>query len=135
MKLASGELRDGFRGVGAQRVACGNEAHGGQPKRRGKLADAVEHLFVVVPFVLRIGSVLTETAMRGAWFVAIELRCLVGDCRSRTGKREAVNLRIRVADETESFAKTCFTALVDSFTDQQNRTAIARRLRPKLCCG
>src|ERR1700689_4913298 len=73
MELASGKLRYGIRGIGAQRVACGNKGHGGQSKRRGELADAGEHLLVVVPVVLGIGSLSTETAMRGTWFAAIQL--------------------------------------------------------------
>jgi len=51
MELASGKLRDGFRCVGSQGISCGNKGHGSQPKGRGKLANAVEHLFAIVPFV------------------------------------------------------------------------------------
>jgi hypothetical protein len=59
----------------------------------------------------------------------------MGDRRSSTGKREAVNLCIRVADEAESFIEPGFTALVDGFAEQKNRTAIARWLCPKLRDG
>ena len=72
-ELASGKLRDGFRGIGAQRIACGKKSHGGQPKRRGKLADAVEHLLAVVPVVLGIGSIAAEAAVRRAWLAAVKL--------------------------------------------------------------
>src|ERR1019366_9027634 len=69
-ELASGELRDGFCGLGAQRITCGKKGHGGQPKRRSKLTDAVEHLLAVVPFVLGIGSLAAETAVCGSWLCA-----------------------------------------------------------------
>jgi len=46
--------------------------------RRGDHADTVEHLLVVVPFILGIGcrivTISTKTAMLGTWFVgAIKL--------------------------------------------------------------
>jgi hypothetical protein len=69
-ELAAGELRDRFCGLGAQRIACGKKGHGSQPKRRSELADAVEHLLAVVPFVLGIGSIPAEAAMRRAWLCA-----------------------------------------------------------------
>src|SRR5580658_4183567 len=69
-ELASGELRDRFCGLGAQRVACGKKGHGSQPKRRSELADAVEHLLAVVLFVLGIGSIPAEAAVCWAWLCA-----------------------------------------------------------------
>src|ERR1700728_3038648 len=54
------------------------------------------------------------------------------DCRSRTGKAEAVHRRIRLADEAQSFIERCLTALIDGLAEQQNRTAIARGLCPQL---
>src|SRR5579863_657148 len=71
-ELASGELRDGFRSLGAQRIACGKKSHRSEPKRRSKLANAVEHLLAVVPFVLGIGSIAAEAAVLGAWLPALK---------------------------------------------------------------
>src|SRR5580704_8076435 len=65
-KLASCELRDGFRGIAPQSIARHKKSHGCQPKRWSKLADAVEHLLRIVAFVFGIGSVAAETAVRGA---------------------------------------------------------------------
>src|SRR5580658_3035891 len=69
-ELASRELRDRLCGFGAQRIACGKKGHGSQPKRRSELADAVEHLLAVVPFVLGIGSIPAEAAVCWAWLCA-----------------------------------------------------------------
>src|SRR3984885_7065891 len=72
-ELASGKLRDCFRGIGPQRIACDKKSHGGQPKRRSKLADAVEHLLGIVAFVLGISSVATEAAVRGTRLAGLKL--------------------------------------------------------------
>src|SRR5580704_15828380 len=69
-ELASRELRDRFCGLGAQRIACGKKGHGSQPEGRSELANAVEHLLAVVPFVLGICSVAAEAAVRRAWLCA-----------------------------------------------------------------
>lgn len=71
MELAPGKLRHGFRGVGAQCVARGKKSHGGQSKRRSQLADAVEHLLVVVAVVLGIGPLSTKAALRRTGFAVI----------------------------------------------------------------
>ena len=65
-ELSSRQLRHCFGGVGTQRIAPGKESHGGQPKRRSKLADAVQHLFTVVALVLGVGSLAAEAAVGGA---------------------------------------------------------------------
>jgi hypothetical protein len=72
-ELASGEMRDCFRGIGPERIPCDKKRHGGQPKRRSKLADAVEHLLGIVPFILGIGPNPAEAAVRGALLAGLNL--------------------------------------------------------------
>src|ERR1700745_985294 len=64
VEFATGELRQRLSGVRAQTVSSGEKGHGGQSKRRSKLADAVEYLLAVMTVILRVGLRTTETPMR-----------------------------------------------------------------------
>src|SRR5207302_6613061 len=94
-ELASRELCDGFSGLRAERIACGQKGHGGQPQGRSKLADAVEHLLTVVTFVLGIGASTAEAAVLGTGVLATTLRCFVGDGRARTRTTAPADTRRR----------------------------------------
>src|ERR1700722_10697115 len=98
-KFPSCQLRDGFCRLGSQSIARGKKPHGGQPKRRGKLADTVKHLLAVVPFVLGIRTTAAEATVRRAGLAIVKLRCFMGGRRACAGKAEAVHRRIRIADE------------------------------------
>ena len=110
----------------------GNKRHGGQSERRSKLADAVEYLFAVMTFIFSIGSITTETAVRRAGLARIQLRCLVGDRRSGTGKAKTVHGSVRVGDEAQSVIERCVTALVNRLAQQQDCTAVSGRLYAQL---
>jgi hypothetical protein len=64
--------------LAAQGISCGQKCHRGQSQRRCQLADAVEHLFAVVAFILRIGALMAETSVRRSWCLVVRTWMLGG---------------------------------------------------------
>ena len=75
-ELAPGQLRDRFGGLVAQRTPRSQKGHCSQPQRRSQLADAVEHLLVVMAFIFGIGALAAEASMRGPRSLVVKFGCL-----------------------------------------------------------
>src|SRR5579871_6337692 len=114
-KLAARELRNRFRRICTQRTARRQKSHGRQPKGRRKLADAVQHLLAVMPFVLGIRSFPAEATMCRARLRIVELRSLMTDRRTCAGKTKTVQGGVRIADQSKRVGCSGHAALVDRF--------------------